>query len=74
MTKGVFAGHVHMAATTTSQLYTLAPAVSRYGATTGFWVGSVSESAPEFRVHTASDLFTYQDAPGQLADATKWLT
>ena len=72
MIKGVFAGHVHYATTTSDSHYTLVPAVSQYGSVTGFWIGKVSESEPEFKVNLNDDLFTYKDKAGQLADKTKW--
>ena len=48
-------------------------AVPKIVGKTGFFIATVSEAAPEVKVSTRSDLFTYQDTPGKLADATKWL-
>ena len=75
--KGVFAGHVHTAASTTSQLFTVVPAVTqavpKIVGRTGFFIASVSEAAPEIKVHTQKDLYTYSDTPGRLADKTRWV-
>jgi hypothetical protein len=39
---------------------------------TGFFIARVSEAAPEIKVSTRTDLYTYQDTAGRLADKTKW--
>ncbi len=76
MVKGVFAGHVHTAASTTSQLFTLVPAVTqavpKIVGRTGFFLAHVSEAAPEVKVDTRTDLYTYIDSPGHMPDKTKW--
>lgn len=76
MVKGVFAGHVHTAASTTSELFTLVPAVTQavpqLVGRTGFFLATVSEAAPEIKVDTRTHLYTYNDSPGHIPDKTKW--
>ena len=77
MVAGVFAGHVHLAGSTTAGLFTLCPAVTQAvpkikRGRTGFFIAEVSAAAPTVRVDMRRDLYTYQDTPGKLADPSMW--
>lgn len=73
MVKGAFAGHVHYAASTTSELFTQVLAITLGALNVAYWVASVSEDAPEARLKT-SELYRYKGARGKPADPAMWRT
>jgi len=71
MVKGVFAGHVHYARSTSSDLFTQVPAITLAALDVAYWVASVSEDAPEVRLRR-DGLYHYKGAYGEPANSLMW--
>ena len=69
--KGVFAGHIHVAQSTTDKLFTQLGAISQASTNNAFVVATVSDAAPEVRVDK-SEIHVYQGDAGKVSDPSMW--
>jgi len=69
--KGVFAGHVHVGLSTTTDLLTIVPAVSQAATDTAFYLATVSESSPEI-ILKKKNMIRYCGRSEKVASPTKW--
>lgn len=74
--KGVFAGHVHKSASTTSELFTQVPGITQAsGAYDGaFYIAKgVSQQTPQIVMTEGHDLCSYRDKRGKHIDDSQWV-
>ena len=71
LVKGVFAGHIHVAQSTTDKLFTQLGAISQASTNNAFVVATVSDAAPEVRVDK-SQIHSYTGDAGKVSDPSKW--
>jgi len=73
--KGIFAGHVHFAQSTDSDLFTQVPAISQYATDTAYFLTYIDSSEDyEIRVSVEKHMVIYdnQEGQGQVADFELW--
>jgi len=69
--KGVLAGHVHKGGSTTSDLLTIAPAVTQAASDTGFYLATVSVDSPEI-ILKSRNIVRYCGGNGKAGNPPRW--